>query len=209
MRKYLLVGHAVAMLGLSSIPAFACNFGGIPTPLMELLAHSRNVGIVHVVSSEVVKEEYGMIFITAHVKRIETLRGKPYSIRTIWYRNTTCVNLRLDVGDYFLLVSDNEDQDYMLGIFGENVVSLYAFGYMPPEAWAGKRDPSVALAQLRLAIARKGKLPYAEISEGYKRTGVMFLPMSDPSQHQQEHIKLKRRERQRNSTTCALRCRQA
>jgi hypothetical protein len=71
-------------------------------------------------------------------------------------------------------------------------VSLYAFGYLPPEAWAGKRDPSGALAKLRLAIAMKGKLPYAEISDGYKRTGVMFLPMSDPFQHPQEPNKLKR-----------------
>ena len=181
MRTFVPLGLAIAMLALPLEPAVACSFGKIPTPFSDVLAHSHNVAIVRVVASEWMKDEGGMAIIEAHVKRVETLRGTPYPIRTLRYMSGECLPLHFDAGDYLLLVTDNQSQSVLLDAFAENVVSMWGFGYLPPEAWTRGPDPSPTMARLRRAINGKAELPEAEILEGYKHNGATFNFVSDPS----------------------------
>ena len=193
-QKFLLPLYAVAIFALIPASCLACEYPVQPA-FAELITHDHNVAIVRVVSAELYSSDHREDLVIAHVRRVETLRGAPYDIRTIRYNNDECGGHRLDVGQYLLLVSDSNGNDFDLVRGANSVLSLWPFTYFPPEWWAQmgstEEKSGSSMPELRRAIAGKGKLPKYEITEGLRRIQTLPPPPCDCSRQPQSNDTLK------------------
>lgn len=164
---------AIAMMAVAVTPASACQYWP-SAPFADLMTHATHVGIVRIVSSQV-RDGQANDFVLAQIQWVETLRGKPYPIRALLYNNGTCGGLRLDVGHYFLLMTNSDAPDVVLGPASEAVLDLTRFAYLPPEEWtrvhmAPNEIPE--MVALRKAVFGKGKIPqrYVDAELQYTKT---------------------------------------
>jgi hypothetical protein len=168
---------AIAMMAVASTPACACQYQR-SEPFAEVMAHAAHIGIVQIVSSQV-RDGQANDFVLAQVQRVETLRGKSYPIRTLAYNNGLCGGLRLDVGHYFLLMTDGDTPDVALGPVSEVVLDLTRFDYLPPEAWArvhAARNEIPEMVALRKAISGSGKIPQRYVDAELQSTKMIVNP---------------------------------
>ncbi len=178
--KNVLLSSGGFLMLLASLSSSACRYD-VPEPFPVLVERARDISIVLVVSAEIDAADPSGESVIAHVRRMETLRGKSYEMHAIRYYGGICGGHRLDVGQFFLIVANDENTEFDPIAGGNAVLALWPFDYLPPQEWRRTRheekDFKSPMVSLRLAIAGKGKLPACEVAEGLARTSSIPVPV--------------------------------
>ncbi|HEY2345454.1 MAG TPA: hypothetical protein VGH80_06150 [Xanthomonadaceae bacterium] len=179
MKKFRAWFQASCICLLAASTAVACEYP-IPPPFEETVARAHDIGIVQVVSEEMDPADASGETVIARVRRIETLRGKAYPIDVVHYYGGDCGGHRMDVGQYYLLVADNENARFDLANGDHSVLPLRSFGYVPPMEWARmhrrESDANLAMTDLRRMIAGKGAWSKALIEPALQGASTMPAP---------------------------------
>ena len=161
---------AAAVAGLSTGACLAC-VSPPRTPMRDQLQTATTVTIFQLESSEYLVEPLGegieMRLLRGRLKVVETLKGLPARFTRLEI-NLSCNDLRMDVGDFFLVATTQQGRALTLGVVDATVMHVSA-----PDARA--RLQSTDLQAVR-AFLKGTPLPAGFGSQAAPYTQKYFLP---------------------------------
>ena len=130
--------------------AFACSYEE-PRPFSDVLSEADSVAIVRIEEIRLKPQPHREITFApeqvALVRVVETLIGRESRVQTVEFSRSWCGGHHLDVGEYYVLLSDGNQPDLTLAP-GDNSI-IYLFGEFDERAGSSSESSSVLLMHLR------------------------------------------------------------
>ena len=139
-------GVLIAVASWLAAGACAACMSPPHTPIREQLQSANRVLIIQVQSAELVVDRLGprlaASYLSGRVSVVETMKG-PKGDFTRFELNLGCNDLRMDVGDYFLLATNQDGELLTMG--GANATVMF----LSPDHPSGPRPDSLDLRVVR------------------------------------------------------------
>ncbi|MEN1930205.1 hypothetical protein WCE37_14615 [Luteimonas sp. MJ250] len=109
------------------LPALACSYPE-PAPFKEAIANASSIFIFRLESAEVKRKNFEdgsyAEWIEGRIRVAQTLRGDSSLFKSIRFSTNQCGGVRLDVGHYFLVVTDSGGTEINLSPADQSIIDV-------------------------------------------------------------------------------------
>ncbi len=122
-----LVTAIMLLAGVLPLPVLACSYPE-PVPFKEAIANASSIFIFRLESAEVRRQNFddGSYdeWIEGRIRVAQTLRGDSSPFKSIHFSTRQCAGVRLDMGHYFLVVTDSDGTEIKLSPADQSIIDV-------------------------------------------------------------------------------------